>query len=82
LTLPADRSRAEVRPNTLRDQATPNAFRSQAGPGTVGRQDLNRGGGNAAPPRRVARRQPRLWVYMALAVVVVFVALYLLNGTP
>ena len=72
----------EVRPNTLRDQAAPNTFRSQTGPGTVGRQDLNSGGGNAAPPGRVARPQLRLWVYMALAVLVVFVALYLLPGTP
>jgi hypothetical protein len=30
----------------------------------------------------MARPQLRLWVYMALAVVAVFVALYLLNGLP
>jgi len=72
----------EVQPNTLRDQRAPNTFRSQAGPATVGRQDLNSGGGKAAPPRRVARPQLRLWVYVALAVLVVVVALYLLNGTP
>jgi hypothetical protein len=72
----------EVRPNTLRDQSAPNTFRRQAGPGTVGRQDLNSGRGNAAPPRRVVRPQLRLWVYVVLAVLVVFVALYLLSGTP
>jgi hypothetical protein len=72
----------EVQPNTLRDQRAPNSFRSQAGPATVGRQDLNSGGGNAGPPERVARPQLRLWVYLALAVLVVVVALYLLNGTP
>ena len=72
----------EVRPNTLRDQAAPNTFRRQAGPGTVGTQDLNSGGGKAAPPRRMARPQLRVWVYVALAVLVVFVALYLLSGTP
>jgi len=30
----------------------------------------------------VARPQLRVWVYVALAVLVVFVALYLLSGTP
>jgi hypothetical protein len=72
----------EVRPNTLRDQRAPNTFRNQAGPGADGGRDLNAGGGNAAPGRRTARPQVRLWVYMALAVVAVFVALYLLNGLP
>ena len=72
----------EVRPNTLRDQRSPNTFRNQSGPGPAGGQDLNSGGGKAAPPRRMARPQLRLWVYLALAVLVVFVALYLLSGTP
>jgi type VI protein secretion system component VasF len=72
----------KVRPNTLRDQSAPNTFRSQAGPGPVGRQDLNSGGGNAAPPRRASRPQLPLWVYVALAVLVVVVALYLLNRMP
>jgi hypothetical protein len=72
----------EVRPNSLRNQAVPNTFRNQAGPGPVGRQDLNSGGGKAAPPKRVARPQLRLWVSVALAVMVVVVALYLLNGPP
>ena len=72
----------EVRPNTLRDQTAPNTLRSQAGPGSAGKQDLNSGGGTAARRRPLARPQVRLWVYVALAVLVVFVALYLLNGTP
>ncbi len=72
----------EVQPNTLRDQSAPNTFRSQASPGIVGRQDLNSGGGTQARPKRVARLRPRLWVYVALAVLVVFVAFYLLSGTP
>ena len=73
---------AEVRPNILRDQTAPNTLRSQTGPGSAGKQDLNSGGGKAAPRRRLARPQLRLWVFVALAVLVIFVALYLLNGTP
>lgn len=72
----------EVRPNTLRDQTAPNTLRSQAGPGSAGQQDLNSGGGRAAPRRSLARPQLRPWVYVALAVLVVVVAFYLLNGTP
>ena len=71
-----------VRPNILRDQTAPNTLRSQFGPGSGGKQDLNSGGGKAAPRRPLARPQLRLWVYLALAVLVVFVALYLLTGTP
>jgi hypothetical protein len=72
----------EVRPNILRDQTAPNTLRSQTGPGSGGKLDLNSGGGKATPPTRMARPQLHLWVYMALAVLVVFVALYLLSGTP
>lgn len=70
----------EVQPNTLRDQRTPNTFRSQAGPETAGRQDLNSGGGKAAPRTRVAPRRLPLWVFVAVAVVVVYVALWLLSS--
>jgi hypothetical protein len=72
----------EVRPNTLRDQSAPNTFRRKAGSGPVDRQVLNRGGGNAGPPRRVARPGLRPWVYVALAVLVVVIALYVLGGMP
>jgi hypothetical protein len=72
----------EVRPNTLRDQTAPNTLRSQAGPGSAGRHDLNSGGGTASPRRSLVRPQLRLWVYVALAALVVVVALHLLNGTP
>ena len=71
----------EARPNILRDQTVPNTLRSQSGAGSAGRQDLNSGGGRAAPRRSLARPQLRPWVYVALAVLVVFV-LYLLGGTP
>jgi hypothetical protein len=73
---------AEVRPNILRDQTVPNTLRSQTGPGSAGTQDLNSGGGKAAPRRPLARPPLGAWVYVALAVLVVFVALFLLNGTP
>ena len=72
----------EVRPNILRDQTAPNTLRSQTGLGSAGKQDLNSGGGKAAPRRPLARPQLALWVYVALAVLVVFVVLYLLGGTP
>ena len=72
----------EVQPNTLRDQRAPNTFRSDAGPAAVGGQDLTSGGGNAGAPMRAARAQLRLWVYVALAVLGVVVALGLLSGTP
>jgi hypothetical protein len=72
----------EVRPNILRDQTAPNTLRSQAGPGSAGKQDLNSGGGRAAPRRPLARTQLPPLVFVALAVLVVFVALYLLGGTP
>jgi hypothetical protein len=72
----------EVRPNTLQGQSAPNTFRSQTGPGTFGKQDLNSGGGNAGPLTRRARPEVRLLVYVALAVLVVVVVLYVLSATP
>ncbi|MDR3472532.1 MAG: hypothetical protein P4M09_12705 [Devosia sp.] len=72
----------EVRPNILRDQTAPNTLRSQAGPGSGGKQDLNSGGGKAAPRRPMARPQLGVWVFVALALLVVLIALYLLGGTP
>jgi hypothetical protein len=72
----------EVRPNTLQGQSVPNTFRTQAGSGTAGRQYLNSGGGNAAPPRRLAIPQVQLRAFVVLAVLLVFAALYLLSGTP
>jgi hypothetical protein len=71
---------SEVRPNTLRDQRTPNTFRSQTGPGAAGAQDLNSGGGTAAPRLRSARRRLPLWVYLAIAVVVVCVVVLVLSS--
>ena len=71
-----------VRPNILRDQTAPNTLRSQSGPGSADTQDLNRGGGKAAPRRPLARPQLRVWVYVALAVLAVLATLYLLTRTP
>ena len=71
-----------VRPNILRDQTAPNTLRSQSGPGSADTQDLNSGGGKAAPRRPLARPQLRVWVYVALAVLAVLATLYLLTRTP
>jgi hypothetical protein len=73
----------EVRPNTLRDQRAPNTFRAATAPGTPGsRQARNRGGGNMAPLRRISRPQVSIWAYLVVAVLVVLVILYLLQGVP
>ncbi len=73
----------EVRPNTLRDQMPPNTFRAASAPRQAGgRQDVNRGGGSMAKRPVVARPQVPLWVYVALGVVAVVIALYLLRGMP
>jgi len=71
-----------VRPNTLQGQSEPNTIRSKTGSGTVGKQYLNSGGGNMAPPSRLATRKLPIQVYLALAVLLVVVAFYLLRGTP
>jgi len=72
----------EVRPNTLKGQSMPNTFGTQIDSAAGPRQYLNKGGGNMAPPKPSAlpRLAPR--VYVALAVLLVFVALYLLTATP
>ena len=73
---------AEVRPNTLTGQSEPNTFRGQTGSGTVAKQYLNAGGGNTARPSRLAVFQLPLQVYVAVAVLLVVVAVYLLFGAP
>ncbi len=71
----------EVRPNTLQGQSVPNTFRTDAG-AAAPLQYLNSGGGNmAAPIRRTATMIP-FRAFIVVAVVVIFVALYLLTGTP
>jgi hypothetical protein len=72
----------EVRPNTLQGQSMPNTFRSQAGSGPADKQYLNSGGGNTAPPTRLARPALPLRAVVFLAAVLVFVALILFSGTP
>jgi hypothetical protein len=72
----------EVRPNTLQGQSRPNTFRNRISSGTVGRQYLNSGGGNMAPPRRPFLPELPLRLFVALAVLLVFVALYLMSGGP
>jgi hypothetical protein len=68
-----------IRPNTLRDQTAPNALRGQGGSGPAGKRGLNSGGGNAAPPARLVRRQLGLRVSKVAVVLAVLVALYLLT---
>lgn len=75
----------EVRPNTLKGQSMPNTFGTQIDTGAGGRQNLNSGGGNmrnVAPSRQSAIPPLALRAYVALAVILVFVALYLLTATP
>ena len=75
----------EVRPNTLKGQSMPNTFGMRVDPGVGGKQNLNSGGGNmgnVTPSRRLAIPPLALRVYVALAVFLVFVALYLLTATP
>jgi hypothetical protein len=75
--------RVEVRPNTLRDQMAPNTFRAASAPRQAGgRQDLNRGGGRMARRPVVARLQTPRWMYVALGVLAIVIALYLLRGMP
>jgi hypothetical protein len=71
----------EAQPNILRDQTVPNTLRSQSGAGSAGTQDLNSGGGTAAPHGARARPQVRLLVYVALAVLAVVVVLLFLSAT-
>jgi hypothetical protein len=69
----------QAQPNTLRDQRVPNTFKGSTGPGgPASTRDLNSGGGNTAPSRRATLPQQTLWVYVAVAVVAVVLALFLL----
>ncbi|HXQ96463.1 MAG TPA: hypothetical protein VN800_06020 [Candidatus Acidoferrales bacterium] len=71
----------EVRPNTLRDQRAPNTFRNQVVAGADGgRQQLNSGGGNMGPLRRIPRPQVSIWVYVVAAVLAVVLVLVLLSA--
>jgi hypothetical protein len=73
---------AEVRPNTLQGQSVPNTFRSDAGSGTAPTQYLNSGGGNMAAPIRRSVSMVPVRAIVALAVILIIVALYLLSPTP
>ena len=72
----------EVQPNTLQGQSVPNTFRSDSGHGTAPMQYLNKGGGNMAAPIRRAVPMLPVRTLVVLAVILIFVALYLLTGTP
>ena len=71
----------EVRPNTLRDQRAPNTFRVTGVAGNRGsRQQLNSGGGNMGPLRRIPRPHVSLWVYVLAAALAVVLVLVLLSA--
>ncbi len=79
----------EVRPNTLRDQTPPNTFRTRPVVASQdGRVDQNRLGAGVARSRRTSRpgsaARPGLSpvVYVAMALLVFILVLYLLNGAP
>jgi hypothetical protein len=72
----------EVRPNTLKGQSMPNTFGTRIDSPAGTRQHLNSGGGNMAPPRQSALPGFAVRVYVALAVFLVVVAIYLLTATP
>ena len=72
----------EVRPNTLQGQSIPNTFRSDTNSGTAPRQYLNSGGGNTAPPTRLAIPVLQIRAFIILAVILIGVAIYLLDGQP
>ena len=72
----------EVRPNTLMGQSTPNTFGTPVDSAARPRQYLNSGGGNKAATGRSALPPLGFRVYVALAVLVLFIAVYLLTATP
>ena len=73
---------SEVRPNTLQGQSEPNTFRSDADSGTGPRQYLNSGGGNTAPPTRLPVPMLPVRTIIVVAVILIIVGIYFLNGTP
>lgn len=72
----------EVRPNTLRDQSAPNTFRTSGPPASARGQRPARGVPRATPVQRLTRPRAPTWVYLVLLGLALFVALYLLSGTP
>jgi hypothetical protein len=72
----------EVRPNTLQGQSVPNTFRSDAGPGAGPKQYLNSGGGNMERPTRLSVPMVPVRTIIVVAVILIFVAVYFLTGTP
>jgi len=74
--------RVEVRPNTLRDQMAPNTFRTASAPRRPDGPLAMPGGGGQGRRRMVARPQPPRWAYVALGVLAIVIALYLMQGMP
>jgi hypothetical protein len=74
--------RVEVRPNTLRDQMAPNTFRTASAPRRPDGQQTTTGIGRQGRRRTVVRPQTPRWAYVALGVLAIVIALYLMRGMP
>ena len=72
----------EVRPNTLRDQMAPNTFRAATPPRRPDRSQAPTGPGSGRQRLRPMAVQTPRWVYVALGVVAIVIALFLLQGMP
>lgn len=73
---------SEVRPNTLQGQSIPNTFRTDGGSRNAPRQPARSGGWNLAPRTRLSVPQLPVRAIVAVAVILILVGVYLLNGTP
>jgi len=74
--------RVEVRPNTLRDQMAPNTFRTAEAPRRPDRRRATTGTGRRGSRPVVALPQTPRWAYVALGVLAIVIALYLMQGIP
>lgn len=71
-----------VRPNTLEGQSVPNTFRTDGGSRNAPRQDPSSGRWNTAPRTRLSVPDLPVRAIVVLAVILILVGVYLLNGTP
>jgi hypothetical protein len=71
-----------VRPNVLAGQSDANTFHTQGRPGTAGTPYRGTGGGSPAPRWQIPLPRLSARAFLALVLLVVFVVLYVLSGTP
>jgi hypothetical protein len=72
--------RVEVRPNTLRDQMAPNTFRAASAARRPDEGQSMAGGRGRRRRPMVARPQAPRWTYVALGLLAIVIALYLMRG--